>query len=210
MARAYLIGGTPRCGKTSIALDTVKIHPMFSTSTDSLRYILRGLLSADDYPDLFAASEKFTEEAIVALCSTGHAYEIVEWQNKESAVVWDAVKRCIEGFISEDLDILIEGVAIMPEFLSQLSCDYSAVFVGNSNPEHGKIMLDYARSGSYDWMRDFKDETILQFAEFTKKFSIYLHDESLKNGYKYFDMYTDDYARIKAAAVDELLTAYNI
>jgi 2-phosphoglycerate kinase len=206
VARAYLIGGTPRCGKTSIALGALKIHPMFATSTDSLRYLMRELLPKDNYPDLFTASEKFTQEAIVQLCSNGNAAEILEWQNKESVVVWDSIKHCIEGFISEDLDILIEGVAILPEFLSQLRCDYTAVFIGNSNPDHAKSMLDFARSGSYDWMSKFEDETILQFAEFTREFSSFIQAQSEKYGYSYFDVGSDDYTAAKTAAINYLLT----
>ena len=50
MAKAYLIGGVPRCGKTTIALKTVAEHPMFATSTDSVRYTLRNLFSSKDNP----------------------------------------------------------------------------------------------------------------------------------------------------------------
>lgn len=205
MAKAYLIGGTPRCGKTSIALAALKVHPMFATSTDSIRYTLRDVLTKENVPDLFAAHEKFTEESIVRLCSSGKSSEIVEWQNKESRVVWKSVQRCIEGFIAEDLDILVEGVAILPEFLSQLTCEYSAVFVGNTDPSHVQHMLEYARSGRYDWMSAFNDETIRQFGQFTSVFSKYLQTESEKHGYRFVDMAQGDYEATKIEVVKQLL-----
>lgn len=178
---------------------------MFSSSTDSIRYILRSTLTRENSPDLFGANDKFTEQSIIELCSTGRASEITDWQNKESKVVWKSVKQCIEGFIAEDLDILVEGVAILPEFIAELDCDFSTVFIGNTNKDHGQIMLDFARSGSYDWMSKFSDEAILQFGAFTSSFSNHLQAEAKKYGYKYYDMGAGDYTANKLVVVESLL-----
>ncbi len=204
MATAYLIGGTPRCGKTSLALSMVKKKPMFSTSTDSLRHIMKQMVSKEAEPYLYYASERFTEESILDLCSTGRASEIVTWQNNESRAVWKSVKNTIEGFIREDLDILIEGVAILPEFLSQLECDVRVVFVGNSSSNHGSNMLAYARSDDYDWLSSYSDEAILKFSAFTQEFSRFIESESRLYGYKYVDLAKNSFDKSQEKAISWL------
>ncbi len=205
MAKAYLIGGVPRCGKTTIALKTVAEHPMFATSTDSVRYTLRNLFSSKDNPALFNADASFEKTSGLELCKTGRASEIITVQNEESEVVWPSVRRIIEGYIEEDLDILVEGVALLPHLISELNCEYSAIFVGNTSPSHGEHMLRHARSGSYDWMSNRSDEAILEFAKFTNLFSEHFATEAKRYNMQFFDWSDSEYDTHIQRCVREVL-----
>lgn len=205
VAKAYLIGGVPRCGKTSIALRVLKDKAMFATSTDSVRFSLRSLASADEQPALFNASEKFSEDHIRELCLSGRASEIIEAQNEESRAVWPTVQTIIQGYLQEDLDILVEGVAVLPEFVASLDWDRNVVFVGNTAPVHGEHMLAHARSGKYDWISDRSDDSIIAFAKFTNEFSNFLAEEALQYNMPFFDYATRDFDEHMQAATEKLL-----
>jgi 2-phosphoglycerate kinase len=53
MANIYFIGGSPRVGKTQLTLKVVEKHPMFSISTDALRYALQQVYNREQKPALF-------------------------------------------------------------------------------------------------------------------------------------------------------------
>lgn len=206
MAKAYLIGGVPRCGKTTIALKAVREYPMFATSTDSVRYALRGLFSANDNLALFNAQKIFEKTSQLDLCKAGKASEIVTVQNEEFEAVWPSIRRIIEGYIEEDLDILVEGVALLPHLVNELACEYSAIFVGNTSLSHGRYMLDHARSGSYDWMSSRSDEAILEFAKLTNLFSEYFAAEAKKYGRQFLDWGDSEYDNHIQRCVQKILT----
>ncbi len=205
MAKAYLVGGVPRCGKTSVALKAVALRPMFSTSTDSTRYLLRSLSTADHQPALFAAAEVFSESHVLSLRESGSSQSIIDAQNQESEIVWKSVKRVIEGYIAEDLDVLVEGVAILPHLVGELQCDYAAVFLGNSSTRHGEQMLAYARSNRYDWLKTWSDDAIRALAEFTNDYSVYFEEQARKNGMAYFDGANGTFEDTITAATRSLL-----
>lgn len=205
MAKVYLIGGVPRCGKTSIALQAVGKKPMFSTSTDSVRFLLRDVYTYEQMPALFDARDKFSESAVLELYSTGRAHEIIDAQNKESEIVWKAVRRVIDGYLEEDIDILIEGVAILPSFIATVECDYKAIFVGNTSPRHAEYMLAHARSGRYDWLSKRSDESIKAFAKFTNEFSEFFAQEAAKYNMEYVEYGDGDFNEYVAEAAEKLI-----
>ena len=105
---------------------------MSVVSTDTLGAVLENVLSPEAAPDLFVFC-KFNEmprAERVKLMMKDPA-ELIDYVRKESHVVWKAVKAFIRRENNEGRDVLIEGVAVLPELMSQLEdIPHRVVFIG--------------------------------------------------------------------------------
>jgi len=115
--------------------------------------------------------------------------ELIDYVRKESYVVWKAVEAFIRRENIKGRDILIEGVAILPELMSQLDdIPHRVVFIGNQGENHKENIKKTAEENEYDWMRDVSDQYIGAFAMFVKRMSGYIEQETKKHGFKYIEM----------------------
>ncbi len=115
--------------------------------------------------------------------------ELIDYVRKESYVVWKAVEAFIRREDDEGRDILIEGVAILPELMSNLEgIPYRVVFIGNQGKNHKENIKKSVEENEYDWMRDVNDQYIGAFAMFVKRMSGYIEQETKKYGFKYIEM----------------------
>jgi 2-phosphoglycerate kinase len=115
--------------------------------------------------------------------------ELIDYVKKESHVVWKAVKAFIRKENDEGRDALIEGVAVLPELVSQLrNIPYRVVFIGNQGENHKENLKKSAEENEHDWMRNASDQYISAFAIFVKRMSAYIEQEAEKYGFKYIEM----------------------
>jgi 2-phosphoglycerate kinase len=205
MAKAFLIGGTPRVGKTSLTLRFLKEKPILATSTDAVRYMMRRIIKEDDEPALFHLGKYTSNDPERQAHLRNHSSDIITIQNNESTIVWRSVKDLIESNLADGFDVLIEGIAVLPEFVRQLECEYTAVFLGNQSDQHHQTILDTARKNRDDWMHDLDDQTIEAFAIFNKTFSRYVEDEANKYGLRYIEIHDDTFEHDIGQALDFLL-----
>ena len=202
MAKAYFIGGAARVGKTTLTHSVLSRRPILAASTDAIRYTLRQVLPREEYPDLFHEGKLIsdTPEKNEALLHRPH--EILEIQNRESRIVWKSVRDFVKSNMLDGFDVLIEGIAILPEFLNDLDCDFRAVFIGNTSHNHYERMLEHARNNPNDWMHGISDKGILASAHYQRHFSTFIMQEAEK--------YRLPYVEINDATfLDSLLQAQN-
>ena len=133
MAKAYLIGGTPRTGKTVLAMHYIKKQPTLAASSDAIRYMLRQIRSKEQQPDLFHFGKYTSNDPTQREYLLTHLQKAIQTQNNESVLVWKSVKDFIMSNIEDGKDVLIEGTAILPELFAGLDCDYEAIFIGNQS-----------------------------------------------------------------------------
>jgi 2-phosphoglycerate kinase len=98
-----------------------------------------------------------------------------------------------EAFIrrekDEGRDALIEGVAVLPELVSQLEdIPHRVVFIGNQGENHKENIKKSAEENEHDWMRDVSDQYISAFAIFVKRMSAYIEQEAERYGLEYIEM----------------------
>jgi 2-phosphoglycerate kinase len=172
----FLIGGPPRVGKSIISSEIRQKRAVSVVSTDTLSAVLENVLSPEAAPDLFVFG-KFHEipmaERVKLIMKD--PTELIDYVRKESYAVWKAVEAFIRREDDEGRDILIEGVAILPELMNQ----------GGNHKENIKKS---AEENEYDWMRDVNDQYIGAFAMFVKRMSGYIEQETKKYGFKYIEM----------------------
>ena len=186
----FLLGGPPRVGKSIIASKIRQKCAVSVVSTDTLGAVLENVLSPEAAPDLFVFG-KFHEIPMaerVKLIVNDPA-ELIDYVRRESCVVWKAVEAFIRRENDEGRDILMEGVAILPELVRQLEdIPHRVVFIGNQGENHKENLRKSAEENEYDWMRDVSDQYIGAFAMFVKRISVYIEQEAKKYGFEYIEM----------------------
>ena len=186
----FLLGGPPRVGKSIISSEIRQKHAVSVVSTDTLGAVLENVLSPETAPDLFIFG-RFYELPMakrVELIMEDPA-ELIDYVRKESYVVWKAVEAFIRRENDEGRDILIEGVAILPELMSQLEdIPHQVVFIGNQGESHRENIKKSVEENEYDWMRDVSNQYIGGFALFVQRMSYYIEQETKKYGFKYIEL----------------------
>ena len=208
----FLLGGPPRVGKSIISREIRQKHAVSVVSTDTLGAVLENVLSPEATPDLFVFG-KFHEMPMaerVKLIMKDPA-ELIGYVRKESYVVWKAVEAFIRRENDEGRDILIEGVAILPELMSQLEdIPHRVVFIGNQGENHKENIKKSAEENEYDWMRGVSDQFIGAYAVFVTRMSAYIEQETMKYGFKYIEIDKELFGDVTEDVIKslELSTSY--
>ena len=131
--------------------------------------------------------------------------ELIDYVRKESYIVWKAVEAFIRRENDEDRDVLIEGVAVLPELVSRLdTIPHRVVFIGNQGENHKENIKKSAKENDYDWMQDVSDPYIDAFALFVKQMSAYTEQEAKKYGFKYIEMDEELFENIEEEVLKSL------
>lgn len=191
MPKAYFIGGAPRVGKTTLSVAVIKKHPMLGTSTDALRDVLQNVVPENVAPDLYVLKiNKLTNSEIIER-TTKDIQKAVQYQNEESSAVWKSVIVFVESVLADGFDVLVEGVAILPEYVARLDIDCSAVFIGNTSEKHTKTALESAAKDPHDWLNEEDEEVAKAFCYFSQNYSRYIESECKKYNQHYVEIYDD-------------------
>jgi 2-phosphoglycerate kinase len=186
----FLLGGPPRVGKSIISSEIQQRHPVSVVSTDSLGAVLEKVLSPESAPDLFVF-DRFNKKPVVERVKliTKDPTELIDYVRKESHVVWKAVEAFIRRENDERRDLLIEGVAVLPELVSRLeNISHRAVFIGNQGENHKQSIKKSVEENEHDWMRGMSDPYISAYAMFVERMSVYIEQEAKKYGFEYIEM----------------------
>ena len=186
----FLLGGPPRVGKSIIANEIRQKYAVSVISTDSLGAVLENVLSPESAPDLFVFDRfnKMPMAERVRLITEDPA-ELIEYVRKESHVVWKAIDPFIRRENDEGRDVLLEGVAILPELVSRLEdIPHRVVFIGNQGENHKEYIKKSAKENEHDWMREMSDQYISAYALFVRQMSFYIEQEAKKYGFEYIEM----------------------
>jgi 2-phosphoglycerate kinase len=204
----YFLGGPPRVGKSIMARAITIQHGISAVSTDSLGMVLEAVLEPEAEPGLFAISRfnELPEADRIRLMKEDPATRI-DYQREESAAVWRAVEPFISREQDEDRDVVVEGVAVLPELVAQLEgIDYRVVFVGNQGNRLKENIKRSANENEHDWMRHASDEYIAAFATFVAAMSSYIEREARRCRFEYVEMDGHPFSSTVARVVNALLT----
>jgi len=165
----YLLGGSPRVGKTTISKQFLLETgiPYFG-----LDYLKMGI--ARGWPEC-------------GVDPNGGDLVIAEQ-------LWPVVKGMVLTLFERDEDYLLEGTYLLPKYVAELQQavgDHQcACFVGDAEIdtlEKVRHIRDYGKmNGEMDWSSD-DDEEAIRHVEFLKAFSVYIKAECEKYGFMYFE-----------------------
>ena len=132
--------------------------------------------------------------------------ERINYQIEENRAVWKAVVPFVQRERDEGRDVVVEGVAILPELVNQLeNVDFRVVFIGNQGNEHKENIKRSAQEIGHDWMQDASDKYVEAFAVFVMEMSRYIEREAHIYGFNYIEISSRPFDDAVCQVVDLLL-----
>jgi 2-phosphoglycerate kinase len=205
-ATAYFIGGAPRAGKTTLAKHFTSQTGLQRTSTDAIRTELRRTVLQSTEPALYYLDSLNADEANMSDLMRNHTDDIIAAADRESAVVWQTIEAFVRTNLKAGHNILIEGVAALPQFVAKLNIPYRAVFLGNESPHHAEIVWKNAAAHPESWLGKLQPDTVRAFAHFSQATSSHIKSTAKSFGLPYVDMGLDSYENQAAVALRHLLS----
>jgi 2-phosphoglycerate kinase len=197
--KLYIIGGTPRVGKSTIAKMMVKQDPTIQQiSTDRIGPIIRNVLVGDMAENVHTVTFKTT----VTYARPGevkiYTKEFSRHDQSEDDLAWIGVVGLLENYFDRQSgpDVLIEGVAITPQRVHDLKLDHfdiRAAFVGYGSDSHAKSILEYSKRKK-DWLyKEMEqngkgDEHVSEMVREAIPQNLKMKENAEKFGYAYFDV----------------------
>lgn len=130
MNTLYMIGGSPRCGKTTIFNSFINKKPMIGIPTDAIRAGVRYLNKHNRI--------NFSEDEV------------------ENNLPWEMILGLIHRYDHKNIPLIIEGVVITPERVKDLklkNLKLKAVFVGFTEESYIEKIIQYGKAEK-DWVYD--------------------------------------------------------
>jgi 2-phosphoglycerate kinase len=120
MSMIYLIGGPPKCGKTTLAKQFSKSVCIPWVSTDTIQNILNTYIPEQDlailFPSSFIRSESNDEKY-----SKYSSAEIISAYRTQAGTVYAAIEAFVDSEIADGNDYIIEGFHLEPELIKKLN-----------------------------------------------------------------------------------------
>lgn len=123
MSMIYLIGGPPKCGKTTLAKRLAKLANLPWVSTDTIQNIIKPYIHEQDFLTLFPSSglrfdsndEKYSQLNTI---------EIIGAYRTQARTVYDGVEAFVASELIDGNDYIIEGFHVEPELIGKLTAKY--------------------------------------------------------------------------------------
>ena len=192
----YLIGGPPKCGKTTLAKELSEKYNISWISADTLQNIVKAYTPKEKHKTLFPHSY-LRGGSNDEFYSKHSAKEIIKNYIKQGKATYDAISMMAETYLVDEDDFIVEGYQITPEIVNRIFKQFGkehvrAVFLVKHDEE--KFIQDIHKSTTpNDWIiRKTKDEsTYAKIAKMISEYSGYFEKESEKYGLKVFNMDED-------------------
>lgn len=195
----YLIGGAPRVGKTQAVIEVLRHRPMNAIASDEVRYMLRRTLPNTRLKRALRATHE-----IHPLQKT--VADLWQAQNEESRALWPALVHIMEAYNQDGQDLLLEGVAVLPELVAQLPFKTKALVLSNQSPNHTEIVLRRARANTHDWLHDKSEAVIAHYCQYFAYMDQYICLEAEKHGLKIVSITDNSFKTDLTRAAVQLLS----
>lgn len=161
MSTLYIVGGSPRAGKTTIVEKFLEQNPIPSTSTDALRAAMRNALFDEPY----VTAEKLSIKGNVEFRRPGYKERLKKSFSSdipENELAWKAAVGLIDHYDRRNQSLILDGMVFDPEQVRRLKLTNLAVkvlFVGYNSVSHADTIIEHAKGNPYDWINDWLGET---------------------------------------------------
>lgn len=198
----YLIGGTPRGGKTILSRKLSKKLNIPFLSTDSMRMITMAYFKGEDIFNYFPFEKMFDHTAIDKFFTNYSGRQMLAAEQREAKSIWPGVKNLIEHFLLCRMDYIIEGVHLSPNLVKKFKDNRNVKIIYLAKMDKEKIYEGMLRNkGEKDWiMENTQDKKIIRLA--AKSFSVYgdyFKKESKKYNLKLINTEDNFYVQINKA-----------
>jgi 2-phosphoglycerate kinase len=194
----YLIGGTPRSGKTTVAKKLAASLGVSWISADTLEGLAKHFTSTKEFAKKFPINilRKKTQNSNDLMYSKYTAEQIKKAYVEQAKSSWRVIETLIDYLIGEDQDYIIEGYQIAPKFVARLQKRFcntiKCVFLTRHSVEI--IIKDAKKSTAHnDWfITKTKDVTTYpKIALMLSKYGDYIKKEAKKYNFTSFNVDVD-------------------
>ncbi len=203
----YLIGGPPKCGKTTLSKKMLRDFGIPWISADTLQVVARKYMSKEDAVKHFpwsAIRRKNKSNNDIAY-GKYTAKEIVKLYNVQAEATHDAIDMFSVCEIEDGNSYVVEGYQVTPKLAAALGKKYGAekfkaVFLIKKDAQ--KFTEDCKKSTTpNDWIltNTKNPETYGKIAQMITEYGAWFEKEAEKYGYKVFNMDEDFQGKLDSA-----------
>jgi len=187
----YLIGGSPRSGKTILSRKLSKKLDIQHISTDILRLFMIACLEGDDKYKYFPFEQMFDQAGTVnTFYKETSGNKMLSADIKEAENLMPGILAFIEYFKNAGTDYIIEGVHFLPRLIKHLKEGEGTKIVILGKSDSDKIYRGLIENkGKDDWIADNinDNKTLLQAAKSIAQYGEYFGLESVKYELKFIN-----------------------
>ena len=121
------------------------------------------------------------------------AEQTLEEQNRQSRAYWPHLQKFLESYEEDGVDVILEGVAILPQFTYKLELPHKSIFLGNTSDSHPIVITKQARQNRHDWMHGYTDDEIKSATEFFAVMSRFMREEAARYNLIYQELDDDNF-----------------
>ena len=188
----YLIGGPPKCGKTTLAKKISESTGIPWVSTDTLQCVIKPYINKKEYSNKFPTNyqkgknndEKYSKYS---------TKEIIEAYRQQAKTSYQAIDMFAICEITEGNNFIIEGYHIEPELVARLNKKYpnkiKSIFLVKSDQK--KFVSNIKNSTTpNDWIiaRTKEKKTYGKIADMVIEYGKYFEIEAKKNNFDVINM----------------------
>lgn len=200
----YLIGGPPKCGKTTLSKKILREFGIPWISADTLQVVARKYMNKKDALKKFpwSAIRKATKKSNDVAYGEYTAKQIVKLYNVQAKATYDAIDMFSICEIEDGNNYVVEGYQVTPELANRLikkygSKNFKAAFLVRKNAR--KFIEDCKKSTTpNDWILENtkKPETYGKIANMITEYGAFFEKEAAKYGCKVFTMDENFHAQL--------------
>lgn len=186
----YLIGGSPRGGKSILSKKLSKTLNIPYISTDNLMLVVLPYFKGKERYKNFPNLKMFDLTAIDKFFQLYSGQEMLKADIKEAKSIWPGIKSLIDHLITCKVDYIIEGVHLLPSLVKQFKSDKNIKIAFLVKLDKEKIYQGLIQNkDNNDWITSStKDKKIIAMA--AKSLCIsgkFFFRETKKYGFKCFN-----------------------
>jgi len=186
----YLIGGSPRGGKSILSRKLSKKLNVPYISTDNLRLVVLPYFKRNEKNKNFPFIRMYESVSTDEFFRRYSGQEMLKADLIEAKAVWPGLKSLINHLLVCKMDYIIEGIHLLPSFVKEFKDNKNIriVFLNKTTAEkiHKGLLSNKNNS---DWLMDNakNKETILISAKAFCEYGKYFIRETKKYRYKCFN-----------------------
>ena len=191
----YLIGGPPKCGKTTLSKNLSKKLGIPWVSTDALQNTVKPYVPEEEWPEKFPSSSRFYESNDEKY-DTHPPEKIISAYRTQARTLGPGIDEFVFSEIRDGNEYIVEGLHLEPKLIRELVEKYpgevTGVIVFKTDIE--KFLANLSKSTTpNDWVltKTRKKSTFRKIAKMVVEYSKQIEADTIKYGIKYFNL--DDF-----------------
>ncbi len=163
----YLIGGSPRSGKSILSRQLAKKLNIGYISTDNLRPVIIKYFSRRQQALKFPFIKMFDSTEVEKFFQKYDGESQLKADLIESRTIWPGVRSLIDHLIACRMDYVIEGVHLLPNYINRLKKHEKELKIAYLVKRDAELLLKGLKKSreNNDWIAaHIKDDDVLRLA----------------------------------------------